>query len=593
MSSLKGPTQSERADHPRLSVILLGYRAHLPLIMLVGLAAGLLEGVGIGLLIPLIAVLLAGTSPQGLPVPIVELAAIVAPFSVATRIVLLGVIIVLLVSVKGLLQAAANVLASRVDLLIARDVRDALLKRAIDLEYAFYLRNDHARVVQILTQDRWALSEGVHQALWVVPAISTLAAYAVLLAWLDWRLLSLVIVMGLVVVALVRWFERRQRHLSFQLTAHGHVLGELLMSVLNGFKVILLFGQRRREQKEFAAVSEEQRRKELKLRNVSAFAAPVIDSTISIIFVVVLVSSHVLAVPVPQISAFLLILLRAQTQASSVCQALIGIATVRGSIREIDWLLAQEDVRREVCPQPAPPVINRSIKFDHVGFAYPDGTQALSDVSTIIEHGKVTALIGRSGAGKSSFVSLLCRLVEPQSGQILLGDEPTNQFDLVDWLSCIAVAGQSIDLMPRTVAQNIAYGQPAASQEDIDAAAIAAGAADFVRELPLGYDTRIDQDGTNLSAGQRQRLGLARALLIRPDLLILDEATSAVDTMSESEIMQLFAERRFFRTALVISHRRSTLAACDNGIVIDHGRIVEYGELRSLEYYRAMGELGR
>jgi subfamily B ATP-binding cassette protein MsbA len=156
------------------------------------------------------------------------------------------------------------------------------------------------------------------------------------------------------------------------------------------------------------------------------------------------------------------------------------------------------------------------------------------------------------------------------------------------WRERIAIAGQDIELVEGTVAENIAYGRPEAAQADIEEAARTAGADVFVAGLPEGYATRVGQGGMRLSGGQRQRIGIARALLREPDLLILDEATNAVDAISEQELMKLLSEHRHFRTALVISHRRSTVSVCQDGIVIDHGEIREAGPLRQLEYYRSM-----
>lgn len=161
------------------------------------------------------------------------------------------------------------------------------------------------------------------------------------------------------------------------------------------------------------------------------------------------------------------------------------------------------------------------------------------------------------------------------------------------WRSHIAIAGQDIDLVDGTIAENIAYGHPQTDAKNIKDAAIAAGADTFITKLQSGYDTRVGRDGLNLSGGQRQRIALARALLRKPDLLILDEATNAVDAMTQAEILKLLTERRHFNTALIISHHRSTLAACEFGIVLNSGRVVETGQLPSLDYFHHMSEGAR
>jgi len=156
----------------------------------------------------------------------------------------------------------------------------------------------------------------------------------------------------------------------------------------------------------------------------------------------------------------------------------------------------------------------------------------------------------------------------------------------------IAIAGQDAELVAGTVAENIAYGRPDASVADIEAVARAAGADSFIAALPQGYDTPVGPDGLGLSGGQRQRIGVARALLLNPDLLIFDEATSAVDALSDREIVKLATEHRHFRTLLIVSHRKTTVAACELGIVLSDGRVAEAGRLADLAYFQRMAGAG-
>jgi len=189
-------------------------------------------------------------------------------------------------------------------------------------------------------------------------------------------------------------------------------------------------------------------------------------------------------------------------------------------------------------------------------------------------------------------VNLLCRLVEPEAGDIRLGDGAIDRFGPNQWRHRIAVAGQDNELVSGTVAENIAYGRPDASIAEIEAAARAVGADSFIAALPQGYDTLVGLHGLSLSGGQRQRIGVARALLRNPDLLILDEATSAVDALSDREIVKLATEHRHFRTLLIVSHRKTTVAACELGIVLSDGRVAEAGRLADLAYFQRMAGAG-
>jgi subfamily B ATP-binding cassette protein MsbA len=185
-------------------------------------------------------------------------------------------------------------------------------------------------------------------------------------------------------------------------------------------------------------------------------------------------------------------------------------------------------------------------------------------------------------------VNLLCRLIDPQAGEIRLGESPVAAFDGTAWRCRVAVAGQDNELVGGTIAENIAYGRPDAARAEIEAVAREAGAANFIAELPEGYETLVGHNGLGLSGGQRQRIGVARALLMNPDLLIFDEATSAVDALSDMEIVKLATEHRHFRTLLIVSHRKTTVAACKQGIVLSNGRVTEAGPLPTLQYFRTM-----
>ncbi|MBV6578126.1 ATP-binding cassette domain-containing protein, partial [Acinetobacter baumannii] len=214
---------------------------------------------------------------------------------------------------------------------------------------------------------------------------------------------------------------------------------------------------------------------------------------------------------------------------------------------------------------------------------YADGTQAIKDFSLDIRPGETVALVGRSGAGKTSLVNMLVRFQEVSSGQIYLDDLPIRDIELSSLRTQIAMVNQQVVLFNRTVRENIAYGQlHDASDEEVIAAAKAAYAHDFIMNLPDGYDTVLGAQGLNLSGGQRQRIAIARAILKNAPILVLDEATSALDNESEHFIQQAFDEAMQDRTTIVIAHRLSTIENADRIVVMDRGQIVEQGTHQEL-----------
>ena len=218
-----------------------------------------------------------------------------------------------------------------------------------------------------------------------------------------------------------------------------------------------------------------------------------------------------------------------------------------------------------------------AVELRHVNFCYNDEVPVLHDINISVPQGTTLALVGASGSGKSTIADLICRFYECHDGDILLDGQPVSDMPLADLRSRIGVVAQDTLLFNDTVAANIAFGRPGATPEDIEQAARAAQAHDFISAMPEGYNTCIGEGGGMLSGGQRQRISIARALLREPELLILDEATSALDTESEHMLQATLGEVLQGRTAIVIAHRLSTVAGADNIVVLDHGRIVEQG----------------
>ena len=560
----------------------------LPLVAALGLLASLLEGAGIGLFIPLLSLLLSGSLPGGLPGPIREAAARFGSFDPQSRTVMLAALIFGLILLKGMVQAANDSLAATIEARVAREMRNSLADTLLDLDYRFFLKADGARVTKIIATDNWFVLDAVHAALGLIPAVAALLVFAALLAWLNVKLFLIVLVGAAVLETILYVVTRRQEHLSAELTASTHVVWERLWTLAQVPRVIRLFGQQQREKRRTEQAIEQLQRIVSASRNLKAVVQPAMDAMIALLFLVVLLAGYWSGMPLPAITAFVLLLTRAQPHAKTISTARLGIASFHGSLREVQWLLSQRPEATDKVDAASDVRIDLPIVLKGVSYVYPNGSRALDRLTMTIPAGIATAIIGESGSGKTTLVNLLCRLIEPTSGEIRLGPAAVENFDNQIWRRRVAVAGQDMDLVSGSIAENIGYGRPEATKLEIEDVARAAGADAFVRQLPQGYETEVGSQGLSLSGGQRQRIALARALLAEPDVLILDEATNAVDALTEAEIMRLIAEHHHFRTLVVISHRKTTLALCDHGIVLDQGRVIEEGPLGQLAYFRRM-----
>ncbi|HEX8912243.1 MAG TPA: ABC transporter ATP-binding protein [Humisphaera sp.] len=263
-----------------------------------------------------------------------------------------------------------------------------------------------------------------------------------------------------------------------------------------------------------------------------------------------------------------------------LCQLTGFAASVQGGVagaERVFEVLDRDPTIREKPGAVSLPRKPRTLELENVGFGYAEGRPVLRDVSVRIEPGEMVAFVGASGAGKSTLLNLIPRFYDPSAGRMLLDGVDARDVKLKDLRRHVALVLQESVILPTSVAENIAYGRPGATREQIVEAARLAGAASFIEALPDGYDTVVNEGGANLSGGQRQRISIARALLTEAPIIVLDEPTSALDPLHERLITETLASLKGKRTIVVVSHRLSTVTGCDQIFVMDGGRVVEQG----------------
>jgi len=475
------------------------------------------------------------------------------------------------------------------------DLRVRIYAHLQRLSLSFFERTSTGELMSRVTNDVNALEQFITHgvALTAVDLLRLLGASAVLLA-LDWQL-ALVVLIPLPIMALgLRWFNRRARPIYRRVRDRLGDINAKLQDNLAGIRVIQAFGQEEVELAHFRDTSERYYRERVRgIRTWSTFFPALrFVSTLGGVLVLGFGARMVVngQLSLGTLVAFLSYIisfydpLRRLTEVDNVFQQ--AIAAGERIFELLDEVSEVQDAPDAI----ALDEIEGDVVFDDVHFRYGDGDlstspgqrEVLHDVEFHMAPGEVVALVGPSGAGKTSIANLLCRFYDPIHGRILVDGHDLRQVQIRSLRRHVAVVLQDTFLFNTTVRENLRYGKPDASEEEMAAAARAAYAHEFIQQLPQGYDTEIGQRGVKLSGGQKQRLALARAILADPRILILDEATSSVDAEAEYLIQQALDEVMKGRTSLVIAHRLSTIRNADKIIALEEGRIREVGDHHEL-----------
>jgi subfamily B ATP-binding cassette protein MsbA len=544
----------------------------IPVVALAGFAASVLEGIGITLLVPLLSSLSSATAESqtgflGL------LYRVPLAFSPEWRLPGVAGIILGCIVLKGILQANSEILVSWIEGRVARDIRGELARRLLQVGYPFFLNTGQIRLLNIISSDSWRASEAIRSIFYIVGAAATVLVFSLLLLLTNWELFLFTALGAIGIRAVQNWLSRHVAGISEAMRLVNLELAQrMVMLPFDMVKLVRLFNQQQQEIRRFEAVSEKMRVTMLRLARVTSWAPPLSETLYSVLFLAILVGAHAGGIHLPILIAFLLLMYRMQPHLGGISAASVNIASVTASVHEVEWLM--DPVGKPLPPSGTRPFaeLHHAIQFDGVSFDYQagrEGATAVAGLTLDIRAGQWTALSGVSGAGKSTVVNLLGRLLAPTAGRILVDGVDLQTIDPVSWRGRLGVAGQDLELFEGTVAENIAFGAPDATREDIVAAAAVVEVDGLIAAMPQGYDTVLGQRGLSLSGGQRQRIGLARAIVHHPAVLILDEATNALDSASEGAVMARLKALTAGVTVIVISHRASTLAHCDRTIVLE------------------------
>jgi subfamily B ATP-binding cassette protein MsbA len=490
------------------------------------------------------------------------------------------ILIILLMFFRGIGLFMGGYFTAVISRRLVFSIRQEVYAKLLRLPSQYYLDNSSGHITAKLmynVEQLTAASSDSLQTL-VKDGLIVIGLMSYLL-YTNWRLTLCIIVFMPVIGILVRVAAKRMRKLSIQVQNTMGDVNHVVQETINGNTVVKSFTGEEFEQQRFYKSSEENLRRGLKMVVVQNINSPVVQLVLSCAMAVIL-----------------WLALRPQVLGDTSAGEFVSYITAAGliskpikNLTDINEKLQRGlaaahsvfellDLPEEQNQGQLKPVLHGAVRIVQANLQYADGTHAIKDFSLNIAAGQTIALVGRSGAGKTSLVNMLPRFQELNSGQIYFDDTPIQDIELSYLRSQIAMVNQQVILFNRSVRDNIAYGQlQNASDEQVMAAAKAAYAHEFIMNLPQGYETILGAQGLSLSGGQRQRLAIARAILKDSPILILDEATSALDNESEYFIQQAFDEAMKGRTTIVIAHRLSTVENADLIVVMDKGQIIEQG----------------
>lgn len=495
-----------------------------------------------------------------------------------------------IVIVLGLINAGAQYLQGRMSASAAlhalRDMQSAIFERLVDIDDAQLRALGAGQSISILTNDVTVLREALQRVLTAVRDLLTLFALTAVMIWYDWALFLVVIgiyaVIGWPVARIGAGLRKGSRAAQAQ---SGDIAG-LAGEAVAGGRTIRAFNLGTERWGDALGAFDDRLATLLKMARLRALNEPFIflvgSIAMAIVIAVVAIRIGQGALNVPQFVSFIIALLM-------LSQPARGLSTLNAVAQEgfgaFERIAALLDTRPSIVDAPgARPLAatGGAISFQNVSFSYGGEMPALDGFSLEIPAGKTVALVGESGAGKSTVFNLLLRLYEPNSGEILIDGQPTRSVTLHSLREAMALVSQEAFLFNDTIAANIAVGRRGATDEEIRAAAEAAAADGFIKRLPSGYETLVGDAGNALSGGERQRIAIARAFLKDAPILLLDEATSALDAESEAAIKGALARLMRGRTTLVIAHRLSTIRAADLIAAVERGRVIEAGAHEAL-----------
>jgi ATP-binding cassette, subfamily B, bacterial MsbA len=560
------------------------YPGWILLTILLGFSGALFNGVSTALIVPVILRIVGQeVDLTGAP-PILK--TVMQPFDNIPenyRILVMSGAIIFTICLKNLANYASSLVSSSLSRMLTSDIREAGLKLLLEIDIDYYAKIKVGDLINRLGGEISRAASAISNTIRLIILGITILVFIGLLLSISWQLTIAATILLSFVTLINQYAISRSKKFGKQLSDMSKAYSIAVLETLNGIRLVKATGNEEREYRRIKQLIRDREKADFQSQVNSEAIAPLSEVMgITALLLIVFLSKTFFANQIASLSAvlltYLLILLRMLPLISQLNSVRSSFANTSTSVEMVTEFLNKHDKPFMSKGEVPYTKLQKGVHFNCLSFAYPGHEKlVLKDVDLFLPQGTTLALVGGSGAGKSTLADLLPRFYDPLSGCITIDGRDLRDFDLISVRSRMGIVSQDTFLFNDSVRNNIAYGRPGATDDEIISAAKRANAYEFISKLPQGFDTLIGDRGIMLSGGQRQRLAIARALLQNPDILILDEATSALDTVSERLVQAALDLLSRDRTTLVIAHRLSTVQQADQIAVLDQGQVVEVG----------------
>jgi ATP-binding cassette subfamily B protein len=484
--------------------------------------------------------------------------------------------------VRGFFQSVQDMYMAKAALRVAFHLRKQVYSHLQKLNLSYFETAKAGDLSYRLTEDVDRVGEVVHKLFHdFIPCVLQLVAIPIYMISLNWQLTLATVIVAPLMGILIGWFGEKLRQFSLRSQNRVSDLSAILTEVFSGIRLIQAFAAENYEIARFSREAERTLKAKYSVERLKAIQIPIIGflevlSVLTLLFV----GAWQIANDNLTVADFLSYLTAGGLLIDPIAHVTNNYNEFKQGEASVDRVFELLAIQPTVVEKPDAlllPSVTGKVEYSSVSFAYKAAEPVLKDISLLALPGEAIALVGGSGAGKTTFVNLLPRFYDPNTGQILIDGVDIRDVTLDSLRRQIGIVPQETIMFSGTIAQNIAFGQDSFDMEAVEKAAKIANAEEFITQLPDGYHTWVGERGVNLSGGQRQRIAIARAVLLNPRILILDEATSALDSESEALVQEALERLMEGRTVFIIAHRLSTVRRCDRILVLERGQIVESG----------------